>query len=100
MSIVNLQSIDRLLPETLIQGQSAVVVPKPGVFDQLMTEMLSVNDKLVSAEKLLQDFAAGKTTNIHHVMLTMEDAKLSFQLLTQVRNKLLEGYQDILRMQI
>lgn len=68
--------------------------------DQLLADMSSFNTKLVSAEMALQDFAAGKSNNIHHVMLALEDAKLSFQLLVQVRNKLLEGYQDILRMQI
>lgn len=68
--------------------------------DQLLTEIASVNNKLVSAEVALQDLTAGKSSNIHHVMLAMEDAKLSFQLLVQIRNKALEGYQDILRMQI
>jgi len=97
---MNIESINNSIPEALGRSQSTGVVANSGAFDQLMMEMLSVNDKLVSAEKLLQDFAAGKTTNIHHVMLTMEDAKLAFQLLTQVRNKMLEGYQDILRMQI
>lgn len=68
--------------------------------EQLLAEMSSVNNKLMSAEAALQDLAAGKTSNIHHVMLAMEDAKLSFQLLVQIRNKALEGYQDILRMQV
>jgi flagellar hook-basal body complex protein FliE len=44
--------------------------------------------------------AAGDTDNLHQVMIALEEAKLSFQLMVQVRNKLLESYQDILRMQI
>lgn len=68
--------------------------------EQLLAEISSANSKLVSAEGALQELAAGRSNNIHHVMLALEDAKLSFQLLIQVRNKLLEGYQDILRMQI
>ena len=68
--------------------------------NQFMLELQKVNDKQISSEHLLQDLAAGKTDNIHHVMLSLEDAKLSLQLLIQVRNKLLEGYQDILRMQV
>lgn len=97
---MNVESINSLIQEGLTQAQSVSSTSKHQLFDQLLTEMLNVNDKLVSSEKLLQDMAAGKATNIHHVMLAMEDAKLSFQLLTQVRNKLLDGYQDILRMQI
>ena len=70
------------------------------VSNQFMIELQKVNDKQINSEHLLQDLAAGKTDNIHHVMLSLEDAKLSLQLLIQVRNKLLEGYQDILRMQV
>ena len=68
--------------------------------NQFLIELQKVNDKEISSEHLLQDLAAGKTDNIHHLMLSLGDAKLSLQLLVQVRNKLLEGYQDILRMQV
>ena len=68
--------------------------------NQFLIELQKVNDKAISSEHLLQDLAAGKTDNIHHLMLSLGDAKLSLQLLVQVRNKLLEGYQDILRMQV
>lgn len=68
--------------------------------NQFLMELQKVNDKQISSEHLLQDLAAGKTDNIHHLMLSLGDAKLSLQLLVQVRNKLLEGYQDILRMQV
>ena len=68
--------------------------------NHFLMELQKVNDKQISSEHLLQDLAAGKTDNIHHLMLSLGDAKLSLQLLVQVRNKLLEGYQDILRMQV
>lgn len=70
------------------------------VSNQFMLELQKISDKQINSEHLLQDLASGKTDNIHHVMLSLEDAKLSLQLLIQVRNKLLEGYQDILRMQV
>jgi flagellar hook-basal body complex protein FliE len=71
-----------------------------GNANQFALELEKVNNKLISSEHLLQDLASGKTDNIHHVMLALEDAKLSLQLLVQVRNKLLESYQDVLRMQV
>lgn len=70
------------------------------ISNQFLLELQKVNDKQINSEHQLQDLASGKTDNIHHVMLSLEDAKLSLQLLVQVRNKLLEGYQDILRMQV
>lgn len=70
------------------------------VTNQFLLELQKVNDKQVASEHLLQDLAAGKTDNLHHVMMSLEDAKLSLQMLVQVRNKLLEGYQEVLRMQV
>ena len=68
--------------------------------DWVSKEMLVVNDQIHTAESNLRDFAAGKTENLHQVMLSLNKAKLSFELMVEVRNKTLEGYQEIMRMQI
>ncbi|MFV1922188.1 MAG: flagellar hook-basal body complex protein FliE [Methylotenera sp.] len=70
------------------------------ISNQFLLELQKVNDKQIASEHLLQDMASGKTDNIHHVMMSLEDAKMSLQMLVQVRNKLLEGYQEVLRMQV
>ncbi|MGB3542665.1 flagellar hook-basal body complex protein FliE [Rubrivirga sp.] len=53
-----------------------------------------------SADAQVEAFVAGETENVHDVMISMNQAELHFQMLTEVRNKLLEGYQEIMRMQI
>lgn len=58
-----------------------------------------VNAQLVAAEQGLRELAAGGTASLHEVMMRAEEARLSFQLLVQMRNRVLEAYQDILRMQ-
>jgi len=63
-------------------------------------EIGSVNEKIASADTQLQRLATGEVENLHQVMIGLEEAKVSFQLMVQVRNKLLEAYQDILRMQV
>lgn len=75
-------------------------VVTPSFFERIQSEVESVNNALVAAEGQLKDLAAGKQNNLHHVMLSMEEARLSFQLLVQVRNKVLDAYQDLLRMQV
>ena len=67
---------------------------------RLQAEFIAANEKLTTAETGLMDLAAGKQGNIHHVMLALEDARMSFQLLAQVKNKVLEVYQDLMRMQV
>lgn len=66
-------------------------------FDRQLDEL---NRQLNTSDTELRKLATGETNNIHHVMLSLEKAKLSFQLMLQVRNKALEAYQDVMRMQL
>jgi flagellar hook-basal body complex protein FliE len=59
-----------------------------------------VNGKLQRADTNLQKLATGDVESLHRVMIELEEARLSFQLLMQVRTKALEAYQEIMRMQI
>lgn len=69
-------------------------------FGRWMTEQLGdANRQIETAEQSLVRLAAGDG-NLHQVMLDLEKARMAFQLTLQVRNKLIEGYQDIMRMQI
>ena len=72
----------------------------PGFGAALAAEIGKVNDKMQSADKQVQDLALGKAANLHDVMIALEETKLSFQLMVQIRTRALEAYQDILRMQI
>lgn len=61
-------------------------------------------DRVDEAQKVadgqVEAFVAGEQENLHEVMIAMNQAKLSFQLMTEVRNKSLEAYQELMRMQI
>ena len=59
-----------------------------------------LNSQLDKSEKLLQGLATGEEANIHEVMISLEKAKLSMELMLQVRNKSLEAYQEIMRTQL
>lgn len=64
------------------------------------SEMMTINNQINKAELNVRELAAGKADNLHHVMTSLSKAKLSFELAVEVRNKLLEGYQEIIKMQI
>jgi len=66
----------------------------------LGSEINQLNTHMTDAETGLTQLATGESGNLHHVMLDLQKAKLEFQLAVQIRNKVLEGYQDIMRMQI
>ncbi len=63
-------------------------------------EMQDLNTKLSTADTQVRELAVGDTTNIHQVMIALEKARMSLELVVQVRNKLLEGYQSLMQMQV
>lgn len=68
--------------------------------DWLTQQIQSLNQQIVSADTEVRRVALGEAGNLHEVMTRLEAAKVSFELAVQVRNKLLEAYQDIMRMGI
>jgi flagellar hook-basal body complex protein FliE len=72
-----------------------------GGFGQALTNAISsVSDSQNAADDASARMAAGDPIDLHEVMLARETASLQFQLAVQVRNKLVEAYQDVMRMQI
>jgi flagellar hook-basal body complex protein FliE len=59
-----------------------------------------INQQLLVNQVDLQRLAAGQAGNLHEVMVRLEESRISLQLLLQVRNRVLEAYQDVMRMQI
>jgi flagellar hook-basal body complex protein FliE len=59
-----------------------------------------VSEQLHVGEADLQKLATGQAENLHQVMLRLEESRVSFQLMLQVRNRLLESYQEVMRMQL
>ncbi|NOX88640.1 MAG: flagellar hook-basal body complex protein FliE [Calditrichaeota bacterium] len=60
----------------------------------------AVNDSQKTAAQEVTDIIQGRSQNLHQAMATLEEAKLSFQLMIEIRNKLLESYQELQRMQV
>ncbi len=71
-------------------------------FAQVLTDSInSVNDKMVSADKMLTSFQKGESNvSMAELMINMEKASVSFQAMTSVRNKLLTAYQEIMNMSV
>lgn len=70
-------------------------------FGQLLMDALKeVNKTQLEAGELRDAFANGEGVELHDVMVAMEKAGIAMQLSLQVRNKLLEAYQEISRMQV
>jgi flagellar hook-basal body complex protein FliE len=66
----------------------------------LVEELQKVNSLQKNSEYLNSKLILGEVENIHQVMIAAEKADLALQLTLQIRNKILDAYNEIMRMQI
>jgi flagellar hook-basal body complex protein FliE len=71
-----------------------------GFADRLKKILGEVNDLQLQAGELSAKFAAGEIEDVHDVMIAAEKASVSFEMVMEVRNKLIEAYREMMRMQI
>lgn len=72
----------------------------PGFGEMIEAGLGEVNRQLLASQVDMQRLAVGDAQNLHEVMIRLEESRLSFQLMLQVRNRLLEAYQDLMKMQV
>jgi flagellar hook-basal body complex protein FliE len=94
-------AIDGLNQRVELQNKASAMQESFGGFGEVLkTEIGKVNAVQLQADDAMQDYATGGDTPLHQVMISINKAELSLQLATQVRNKLVNAYQDISRMQV
>jgi flagellar hook-basal body complex protein FliE len=81
---------------TAISGSGA---PAGGFASALGSAMQKVNDLQTTADQKVTDLLAGNGPDIHSAALSVERASLAFDLMLQVRNKVVGAYQEISRLQ-
>jgi flagellar hook-basal body complex protein FliE len=78
-----------------VQKQSGVDFGK-----MLKGALGEVNQSQITADKVSQGLATGEVENIHRAVMSIAQADLNFRYVLQVRNKIIDAYQEIMRMQI
>lgn len=68
--------------------------------DTLNEAINSVNTMQQQSNKGMQDLATGRTDNIAEVMIQSEKADIAIKLMMQVRNKIIDAYQEVMKMQV
>jgi flagellar hook-basal body complex protein FliE len=93
----------RVLREMEAQGLHAPAAPGAdgkNFSDLLRNSVDQVNEYQHQADSAIKELVAGRTKNIHETMLTIERADTSLKMMMQVRNKILDAYKEIMRMQV
>jgi flagellar hook-basal body complex protein FliE len=88
------------LPDGLQQPQGGQETGKPS-FSNVLNEIVSDVDRLQkTAESTTDKLLTGDLQDVHQVVVAMEEAQTSFKLLMEVRNKMVEAYKEVLKMQV
>ena len=74
--------------------------PTQGFSQMLEGLVQSVSDKQASAQQITQQVLLGDSPNLHQSVIAMQEASVSFSLMVQVRNKLVDSYQELMRMAV
>ncbi|MCA9150271.1 MAG: flagellar hook-basal body complex protein FliE [Planctomycetales bacterium] len=70
-------------------------------FSQLVEGLLDrANAPHVESEQAFSQLVNGETDNVHDVVMSVVKADLSFRMVLEMRNRLTEAYQEIMRMQV
>ena len=68
--------------------------------DTLKEAVNNVNELQKSSDKAMQNLATGKTDNVADVMIAAEKADIALRVMVQVRNKIVDAYQEVMKMQV
>ncbi len=90
------------LPSPLTTAAPAASADAGGSsFPKMLNQLLGNEAQShASAEAAVRDMATGQTDNLHQVLLQMAQADLSFHLVLEIRNRLTEAYQEIMKMNV
>ena len=72
----------------------------PSFKDTVKSMLGDVNDKVTQSDQLSRDLATGRTNDVSKVVTSVEEANLAMQFTLAIRNKLLDAYTEISRMQV
>ncbi len=72
----------------------------PSFKDVLMENIEQVNALQQEAEKAIEDLTAGRRDDVANVMIAKNKADLAFQMLLQVRNKVMDAYEEVKQMRV
>lgn len=105
MSGLPLEAIAAVASPDTLSAQQLVSLPAEPAGGASFSKMLmdgiaSVNERVASADAMVRAFAVDDSIPLHQVTFALEEARLSMELMMQVRARLVESYQRIMEMQL
>ena len=102
MSIGAVQGLEAVAPMRELMAPQVTAPPVGGTsFGQMLLDGVeTVNRRMANADAMVKAFAVDGSVPLHQVTFALEEARLSLELMMQVRTRLVESYQRIMEMQL
>jgi flagellar hook-basal body complex protein FliE len=95
-----LTRIDSPLPKITLPSGPQTASPTEG-FGQMLDGIVGMVDaKQQAAGAMTRKVLLGETDQLHQSVIAMQEASVAFSMMVEVRNKLVESYQELMRMQV
>ena len=93
--------ISNIAPIAFPQSVASISSAQPGDFQNVLSSAMgSIQSLQNSASDSVQKFLTGQNEELHTTILATQKAELAFELGLQVRNKVVDAYQEIMKMQV
>ena len=97
LTISNLQSI---LPQLEPSANQASATTSDSFGSYVKRMLKETNQEMLDADQAIEDLTTGRNPDIHNTMIAMKKAEISFELVMQIRNKLISAYDEIRKMSV
>lgn len=96
-----LQQLSSANSDTPLQSTGAISASGGADFENMLGGLVNdVAQKQAVAGSAVTGLLSGQNVSLHQAMISMEEANVSFQMMVEVRNRLMDSYQELMRMQI
>lgn len=100
MKEITFQNNMETIPGSSIREKDSPLIKENSFGGILKRSIAKVNQLQKNSDQTIQELATGRKKDIHETMIALEKADVSFQLMMQVRNKVVSAYQEISQMSV
>lgn len=100
MNINSFVPLESVFSNGIISSESETQSTEDSFQSVLQENLDKLNEQQISADEITNEFVSGGDVEIHEMMLSMEEAKMSLQLAIQIRNKVVDAVKELTNMQL
>ena len=86
-------NINQIKPQNVHKGKN-----NKNDFEKMLSESIKETNNLqLQANRAIEELATGRSESIHETMIAIEKATISFQMMMQIRNKIIDAYKEMIK---